>query len=189
MSSFHILLDDYGKLSAWAAVSATAPFLGALSSVAPPSHPVAIATITAAAQLVVLALTYQLLNPPKKSIVNKAMTWSFAVLIFASLLYGTLFGFLTVKLLNSSERIVRGFVCTKIALHQFGDKCPLLGGLELNEIRNRPDALWTDGSITAAHVILIAAWLAVFMAFAVLIGSFVVYQRRPITRRSPMQLR
>jgi hypothetical protein len=229
MSSFHDLLKEYGRLSAWAAASGAVPFLGALGSLAPPSLPMTIAGITSVAQLVVLVLMYQLLiptltntdspcpascrhprlkmrvkskmcmighraggrsrtaslgiNPPKKRIVNRVMLYSFGFLIFASLVYGILFRLLTVTLLNSSERIVRGFVCTTIALHQFGDKCPLLSGLELNEVRNRPSALWTDLSLNVAHVVLFTSWVAVFMALAALIGSFVAYQQRPISKR------
>lgn len=183
MSSFHDLLEEYGKLSAWAAASGAVPFLGALGSLAPPSHPMTIAALTSVAQLVVLVLTYQLLSPPKKRIVNRVMVWSFGFLIFASLTYGILFKLLTVTLLNSSERVVRGFVCTTIALHEYGDKCPLLSGQQLNDIRNRPYVLWTDLSLSVAHVVLFAAWVAVFMSLAALIGSFVAYQQRPIRKR------
>ena len=178
MSSFSELLEEYGRLSAWAAASGAVPFLGALGSLAPPSHPVTIAGITSVVQLVVLVLTYQLLNPPRKRIVSLVMVYSFEFLIIATLTYGILFRLLTVTLLNSSERIIRGFICTEIALHEFRDKCPLLSGTELNEIRNRPEVLWTEPSIVVSHVVLFALWVAIFVALAAFIGSFVAYQQR-----------
>ena len=79
---------------------------------------------------------------------------------------------------------MRGFTCTPIALRVYGDKCPWLSGLELNNIGNKAEVLWTDVSLNVAHIVLYVFWILGFVALATLIGNFAAYQQRPVQRNS-----
>lgn len=170
-------LKRYGKLAAWATAAAVVPFVGAFTNLAPPAHPLTVATVVALAQLTVLVMTYQFLRRARQRTLSRVMAYSFGVFAAMSLLYFVLFRLFTVTLLDDTTRVIRGFTCNEVGLHHDRANCPWLGAEALNEVGNRSENLWTDPSINVAYLLLFSAWTAILLALAVLIGSFVVQRR------------
>lgn len=177
LGRFKSILAEYSGLAAWAVGVGAAPFVATFASLAPP-WPIDIAPLTAAAQLAVLVLIYQLLNASPKRVINRVVVSSFCGVFAVSLIYITILLSFTYQPQDSTRRQARGFACTQIAKTQYADKCPFLGWDELNEVEYKPARLWTEGSIIAVDTTLLVIWTIAFMALTTLVGSFVIYQKR-----------
>jgi len=177
---FKELLKNYRYLIFWA-VLAAAPITLAFAEVSPP-WPSNVAALTAVLQLVVFVLCFQFFSSSPRRTVNRVLILSFLALLVSSAGYIYLLRNFTYEARADAkgtiERRVKGFVCTPIAQQSNPDTCPYLGKPELNLIENRPDGLWTQRSIDAVHMALVATWMLAFISLTSLLGVFLAYQKR-----------
>jgi hypothetical protein len=173
---FKELLSEFRGLSIWAVGGSLAvPFAAALASLSPPWPP-AIVLVTAVAELVALIYVYQFLKSAKRRTINRiiAATGPALVILGAAYLVGV--SLYTYEVPTTKQRFVKGYVCTEEAVSVFKQKCPDLGIDELKQAEYDADRLWTSRSIAMTRLAIVALWLAAFVALAILVGSFLVYQ-------------
>lgn len=90
--------------------------------------------------------------------------------------YLLLFSLFTYETPKYHLRYLKGFVCSEYANQpKYKDKCPLLDMDELADGEYKPIFFWTQSSITATWVSLVALWLAGYASLAVLIGCLVLH--------------
>lgn len=173
---FQELLKEFRGLSVWAVGGSVAvPFAAALASLSPPWPP-AIVLVTAMVELVALIYVYQFLKSARRRAINRILAVSGFMLAALGAVYLAALSLYTFQVPTTKQRFVKGYVCTPEARAVFKDKCPDLGLDELKTAEYDADRLWTDRSIAVTRMVIVALWLAAFVALSVLVGSFLVYQ-------------
>ena len=168
-----------GALSGGAAV----PLVASVANVVPPWPPGAV-LMTALVELVALILVFQFLRSAARRTINKALVIVTPLLLGASALYLTLFGFLTFAVPNDGERRVRGLVCRPDIPVETAMQCPFVGTQKLHEAAYTADLIWKSWSIYLSELMLALTWLICFLLLSTLIGAFLVYQLRQPSRGS-----
>jgi hypothetical protein len=172
---FKGVLKDFRTLSVWAVGAGSAPFVGALASLAPPPWPKQITTITAVLDLVVLILVFQFFNSATKKLVNWAMAFTALVLVVVAFSYLSIFGRYTFQI-PGDGRDVKGFVYTTAAKRVYGEH-PDNTDKILTEMEYDGARLWESWSINRMTTVLQTLWLLSFAALSGVIGIFIVFQR------------
>jgi hypothetical protein len=184
-NQFRQFLKEYGSLLAIGAPVAATPLAVGFAAMSPP-WPSNISFVTSVIQLLVLILVFHFFGHSRRRIINRIILGNFITLLLISLGYVYLlrnFSYdAVVDAKGTIERRVKGFVCKDIPQKSYPDSCPFLGPVELNQVGNRPEELWTQGSRDAVHLALVSTWLLSFISLTMFIGSFLVYQRRVKTR-------
>jgi hypothetical protein len=174
---FDNVLKSFGKLSVWALGAGSAPFVGALASLAPPPWSKQITGITAVLDLVVLVLVFQFFVSASRKQVNRTMILMALVLALALFAYLFAFNRYTFVVPASGGREVKGFVCTKNAELVYGKDCQDNAEEILASMEYKAERLWEKWSIDRMTLILAALWLLFFGALSAVLGLFIVYQQ------------
>lgn len=174
---FDKVLTSFGKLSVWAVGAGSAPFVGALASLAPPPWTKQITGITAVLDLVVLVLVFQLFVSASRKLVNRSMVLSALILAFAVFAYLFAFTRYTFLVPASATREVKGFVCTDNARLVYGEHCQDNADEILPSMEYKAELLWQKWSIDRMTLILAALWLLSFGALSAVLGLFIVFQQ------------
>jgi hypothetical protein len=174
---FHSFLNQYRRLILIGIGSAVVPLAAALASLTP-AWPSGIAGITSVAQLLVLALVFQLLRPAGRAAVNKVMIRSIIVLCVLLPIYAVVLDLSTFTEPLSKERFTAGFECTPKAKVNYGDSCPFLGLDQIKEAEYEEQRLWTPQSVSIMKSLILTLWLACFAALSTALGSFAVFQMK-----------
>jgi hypothetical protein len=177
LDKFDNVLKSFGKLSVWAVGAGSAPFVGALASLAPPPWPKQITGITAVMDLVVLVLVFQFLISAGRKVVNRAMVLTALVLALAVFSYLFVFNRYTFVIPASGAREVKGFVCTENAKLVYGEHCQDNADEILASMEYKAELLWQKWSIERMTLILQALWLLCFSALSAILGLFIVFQQ------------
>jgi len=187
LDEFKALLKDVRSLSFWAVGAGLgAPFIAALLSLAPPPSPKMIGLVSGILELVTLILVFQFFaNSPRKR-VNRTMRFAAITLCLTALVY--LVGFNNYTFVNpAGRRGVAGFTCTSEAKEVYGESCYAKSMQHLAAVEFQASRLWEDWSINLVTNILTTLWLVCFCALSVIIGLFVVFQRRQLPVGQPAQ--
>jgi hypothetical protein len=176
LAGFRELLREFKGISVWMVGGGlVVPFAADRASLSPP-WPSGIVLLTAISELVVLMLVYQFLKSARRRTINVVLTVSAIVLATIVTGYVTMASLYIYQVPTTKERFVKGYLCTPEAATVFGAKCPDLGLSELSTANFEAEALWTRSSIAKVRIALVVNWISAFVALAVLMGSFIVYQ-------------
>ena len=100
--------------------------------------------------------------------------------LLLTLLYLSMFSMFTYTTEPAHQRLVAGFICLP-EIKQIPDyavKCPFLGGEELVNGRFEPTKFWYPWTVYVMQTILASVWMAAFLIFSGLVGTFISFQRR-----------
>jgi hypothetical protein len=183
LDSFRGFLDQYRRLILAAIGASAVPLAAALASVTP-AWPSGITGVTAVAQLLVLALIFQLLKSSRRAAVNRVMVRSTILLCLLIPVYFFLLNLFTYKEPLSNERFTRGYECTAEAKIVFGSSCPFLGIVDIKKAEFEEERLWTVQSVSIIKSLVLIAWLACFAALSTALGSFAVFQMKERNKRT-----
>jgi hypothetical protein len=152
---------DILKVLAFGATVATIPLFASMENLQPP-WPTAVAYVSAAL-IVVGALLAREFGAGASSrslrrLLLLASTLTVAGLFAYLYLYSTL-----VVTLDGGDRLVLGYACNDESQQLYGARCPNLTAVELAEDEYDPRRFYTPGSLTAAKLSLVLAWIT-FMA-------------------------
>lgn len=180
---FFVVLQNYRKLSVWAAGGSVAvPFVAQFIGVVPP-FPTGLNVISAVLQLVVLMIMFQLYRRKPRALINRRMPLFAALALAALLVYLFAFGILVVEG-PGTERYAIGLQCTEAARLVHGESCPFLGAGALAGAAWDEFLLWTRWSVSLVRLLLVGLWFAFFGFLAAAIGVFLVYQGDAGARRA-----
>jgi hypothetical protein len=175
LAVFRSFLDEYKQLILVATAAGAVPLFAALTSLTP-TWPSGLVGITAVAQLLVLALVFQLLRSARRTVISRVMVRSTVILCFLLLVYFVLLSLFTYTEPASKERFTKGYECTSEATIAFSKACPLLGFNEIRQAEFEEELLWTAPSVSFMKSVILTVWLASFAALSTALGSFVVFQ-------------
>ena len=183
LDSFKTFLDQYRRLMVVATGATAVPLAAALASLTP-AWPSGIAGVTAVAQLLALALVFQLLKSSRRVVVSKVMVRSTFILCLLMPVYFLLLSLFTYTEPSSKQRFTKGYECSTDAKIVFGNSCPFLGYDDLRKAEYEEERLWTPQSLSIMRSSILVIWLASFAALSTTLGSFVVFQLRERHRRT-----
>ena len=175
LDAFRKFLEQYGRLTVSAVAASAVPLAAALASLTP-AWPSGIVQVTAVAQLLVLALVFQLLRSARRHVVSRIMVRGTIILCLLVSIYLMLIALFTYSEPISKMRFTKGFECTENAKQVFPKQCPLLGMDEISTARYEEDTLWTTRSVSAVKSLIAVIWLMCFAALSTVLGSFAVFQ-------------
>lgn len=182
LSEFKQLLEEFQKLSIWAAGGSVAlPFIASFMSVIPP-WPAGLNLMTAVFQLMVLMLVYQRYKGRSKAVFTRGITVLFVFSFLIFVVYIAAFSMFTIYVPLSDKSIVIGYECTQNAKMIYEAACPFLSLDTLAAAAYDEFLLWSKASIAIIRATLITLWFLFFICLAGLIGKFLVYQMK---RRVP----
>jgi hypothetical protein len=178
LDDFKSLLDEFGKMSAWAAGGSVAlPFIASFISIIPP-WPASLNVMTAIFQLLALILVFQAYKRTPRAKVTRNIALLFAACFLIIVVYVVLFSLFTIHVPQASRSIVVGYECLANAKRVYGADCPFLNLDQLASASYDEFLLWTKPSIAVMRAIFIVLWFLFFICLAALIGKFLVYQMR-----------
>jgi hypothetical protein len=190
LDDFLNILSRFKTLSVTALGSAAVvPFAAYVANIMPPLE--GIMLITGLVEIVTLVLVFQRLRTKPKRVIDRALTRSVVCLFGLSAVYLLMFLLLTFRIGSSSERGVRGFICSNELSASMSAGCPFpsRGTLENSEWDSHQ--VWVGWTVDLTLGIVALVWLACFSLLSFAIGSFLVYQTRvpaaplPTAKRKP----
>jgi hypothetical protein len=181
LEEFREVITDVRSLTAWAVGGAVAAplfdFVLHLGAPWPPGVPV----ITSLVELISLICIFHFWFRKTQKKLTGRMVVALIVLLLSLFCYLYLFGSYTFVNPATSKRYAKGFTVRPeiqaLIPEQFDSPEKALSGSEYRE-----EEVWTAGSIMAARLSLLAAWLIMFSSLSVFIGTFVMAQRRKVVR-------
>ena len=176
LSDFRNYFQSFiGLITAGVATTALV-LVTALAELAPPWPP-AVVQVTAVGQIIALILIYQFMKKAPKKTINRRLLWSLGILVVLAITYLSLHS-ITVYEMPNGEFGLKGFACSGDAQALYGGDCPFLNRTQIADAEFEADRLWTPVGLLMTRVALIIAWIGMFSSIVVLVGLFVVYQRR-----------
>src|SRR5579871_1875644 len=178
LDEFKDVLKDFRGLSLWAiGAGVSAPFITAFLDVIPP-WPKGIAPITALVELLTLICAFQFLGSAGRRRLNRLMIISLLVVIMTGIAYLTLFIRFTFEIPTTKTIAASGFSCTAEALAVYRGVCPLASKEVLAAAQYEAPQIWQSWSIDVVRLSLLSVWIVCFCALSLLVGLFVIFQRR-----------
>ena len=153
------------------------PMAAALASLTP-AWPSGIAGVTAVAQLLILALVYQLLKSSRRAVVTRVMIRSTIILCLSLPIYFFILSLFTYSEPSTKERFTKGYECTAEARIVFEKTCPFLSRDDLKKSEFEEERLWTVQSVSVMRSLILTVWLGCFAALSTVLGSFAVFQMK-----------
>lgn len=183
LQEFREVIVDVRNLGSWVLKTAVAaPLADFVLHVGAP-WPSAVPIITSLVELISLICIFHFWFRKTQKQLARRMLISVIILIVSCSSYIYLFGFYTFVNPATSKRYATGFVVRPdiqaLIPNEFSSPEEALRGSEYRE-----EDVWTVGSITAARLALLAAWVLVFASLSVFLGTFVIGQRRKRVRGS-----
>jgi hypothetical protein len=176
LRDFRTFFQDFLGLIVGGVASTALVLVTALLDLAPPWPP-ALVQLTALAQLIALIFVYQHFRRAGRIRTGRLMRRAGLVLAVFATFYLAGHSLLVFEMPNG-EHDMRGLQCSADALAVYGGACPFLPTDLIAEAEFTADRLWTPLGLLATRLIMLAAWIVLFSSVVVLIGVFVVYQRR-----------
>lgn len=164
------------KTLGFGAVFASIPIFASMRNIQPP-WPESVAYISAAVILVGALIARELgSRAPRRKRVRLLLAAS-AVSIVGLFAYLYLYNDLVIQL-DDGQRPILGFTCNSDTQLIYSHLCPHLHARELATAEYNPDYMFTPGSLTAAKLSLVAAWLLFTAGLVAAVGWAVAGRRR-----------
>jgi hypothetical protein len=154
------------------AAFATIPLFASLASLEPPWPP-AVGYVSAALVLLASLIVWELARRAKVRRRRLLMLLATVLTVLGLFAYLILYSTFIEPIPGTSQRVVRGYVCTRDAQLIYGDQCPDLPRDALRDAEWESVVLWTRSSVTVARVALTAAWLVFMAGLIAAVGSIV----------------
>jgi len=160
-----------------AGVAATAVVLiASIAKLAPP-WPIQVVELTAIAQLVALAFVFQFLRSAGSARIGRIMMRAALLCGLSLIVYLGSHSVLVFNLPDGSTA-ARGLYCSQDALTVYSVDCPILSDSQLAKAEYSSSRLWTPVGLLLSRMMLFVSWIFFFLSLVVVLGAFVVYQRR-----------
>jgi hypothetical protein len=188
IAEFKEVLTDFRSLTSWSIGGAVAAPLADLALKLGPPWPPGAFLISSLAEILTLIYIFHFWFRANHKQLGKRMRASVITLLLSALTYLVLFDLFTFQSPSSNQRYTKGFVPKpdkKMLLDAGRSEDEVLRGSEYN-----PNQVWKSWSITAVHLSLLGAWTVIFISLSIVVGSFVISQRRKRIRQaddSPLQ--
>lgn len=181
LEEFREVLTDFKSLTSWSISGAViAPLADLVLKLGPPWPP-GVSIITSFAEILVLIYIFHFWFRTNQKRLGQRMRAAIIVLGISFLAYLVLFDLFTFPSPSTNKRYTKGFVPKsdkKLLLDAGRTEEEVLRGSEYD-----PNQVWKPWSITAVRLLLVTTWTIIFVSLSVLIGSFVMSQRRKIIRQ------
>jgi len=178
LEEFKDVLKEFRGLSLWAVgAGAAAPFITAFLDVVPP-WPKGVASITAIIELITLICAFQFFGSAGRRRLNRLMLASLIVGMITGLAYLVLFVRFTFEIPTTKTVAAGGFSCTPEALQVYRGICPPPSKEVLVSAQYEAAQIWQSWSINAIEISLLSVWIVCFCALSLLVGLFVIFQRK-----------
>jgi len=181
LEEFREVIADVRSITSWTVNGAVvAPLADLVLHLGAP-WPNGVPIITSLVELICLICVFHFWV--RKSL--KKLTRRMVVALFVLLItfFGYLYLFDTYTFVNpaTSKRYAKGFLLRPeiqaLVPDHIASPEQALSGLEYKE-----EEVWTLGSVTAVRLTLLAAWILMFTSLSAFIGTFVMAQRRRVSR-------
>ena len=169
-------LSEIIKTLAFGAAFASIPIFASMQNIQPPwPEPVAYisAAIVLVGALVAREFGVRATNATRLRLLMLAAILTVIGLFAYLYLYSSL-----VMTLENGERRTLGFVCNAATQELYPAECPQLSELALSRAGYDPAGLYTPGSLTAAKMSLVAAWLLFTAGLVAAVGWAVVGRKK-----------
>lgn len=175
LQEFKSVLKDFRDLGALAVKGTVAvPLLNVWLKFGPPPM-AAIAVLTSAVQFLSVMWAYHFwLNLEPKRL-NHRMRFCVALFLVGLLGFGVLLKRFTIQPKSNGEVVVEGYVLRSDVQLLIGPNYDPLDALR--EAQYDPSQVWTAGSITVIHLLLVVCWLASFAAVALFLSAFLLARK------------
>lgn len=188
LEEFREVITDFKAVTSWAVKGAVvAPLTDFVLHLGAP-WPTGVPVITSLAQLIALMGVFHFWFGKTQKEFSTRMIAALVVLCVSFFAYLYLFDSYTFVNPATSKRYAKGFVVRPdvqaLIPGEFRTPEDVLRGSEYEA-----EEVWTAGSLTAARLTLLAAWLTMFISLSVFIGTFVMAQKGRRTRPAPRKKR
>jgi hypothetical protein len=177
-------LKNLTGVLALGAAFASIPFFASLSSLEPPWPP-AIGYVSAALVLVGAMLAWEWTRSAKVKNRRRWIVSAVALTLGGLILYLTLYSLFVQNVPGATDRIIRGYECTRDTRLIYAGQCPELSRAALEDSGWEPSELWTTSSLTLVRLGLTLSWLIFTAGLIITVGSIVAGRGRTSTRRRP----
>ena len=177
LDEFKKFLGDFKSLSSLTAKgAAAAPLADYFLRLGPPWPAYAIPAATTVIELVSIVSVFQFFRHRPALKLNRDMIILIIVFCITSFLYLGMTSSYTFRHPKTRDLVVKGFELTPETRRVVGPAYTAEDALKGN--RYDPEGVWTDRSITAMRLSLIAIWLIMFVSLSSFLGMFVIVQQR-----------
>ena len=160
------------------AAFAAIPLFASFSKLEPPWPP-AIGYVSAALVLVSSLLAWEWTRSAKRRLRRTWIVVAVLMTLAGLLAYLVLYSLFVENIPGSSDRLVRGYVCTREATLIYPGECPDLPRRALQDNGWEAVGLWTRQSVTFARIGLTFAWLLFTAGLIAVVGSIVAGRNAP----------
>ena len=176
LEEFRAVIADYKSIGPWAMGGTVfVPLVDYVLRLGPP-WPEGVAIITSIVELLVLIVVFHFGFGSGYKRVSRRMMVSLVLLVVSFGAYLYFNSSFTFTAGASADKFVKGFVLRPDVVPLITSDFTVDDALRSSEYR--PEAVWTENSITAMRLILLSVWLVSFVLLSMTIASFVIYQRR-----------
>lgn len=177
LDEFRDVITDYKTTISWVVKGAiTAPLADFVLHIGAP-WPAGVPIITSVTELIILISIFHFWRGKSQKVFKRLMIGALIVLVISFAAYLYLFDSYTFVNPAKSKRYAKGFVVRdeiqNLIPRQIESVDAALRGAEYEA-----GSVFTESSLTAARLALLASWLVLFASLSAFIGTFVLAQRR-----------
>lgn len=177
LTTFADYAKDFKSLYSVTAKGATlAPLTDYFLKIGPPWPAYAIPPATTIVELICLVCIFQFCLNKEKAKLSRYMIIWVIVFCLSSFLYLGFTSSYTFRQPKTGELMVKGFELTPDVRRVISPDYTSQDALKGN--RYDPEGVWTNRSITAMRLSLVAIWLLMFISLSSFLGMFVVVQQQ-----------
>lgn len=153
-------LRDMVKVASFGAIFASIPLFASIANLQPP-WPASVAYISAALILVGALIARDFGEEMSRRARRRLLLLAAALMTVGLFAYLYFYSMLVLQLSSDGggERIILGFRCNEVAQQLYPARCPYLTELEVAQAGYDLTLLFTPGSLAAAKLLLVAAWI------------------------------
>lgn len=151
-------LRDMAKVAGFGATFASIPLLASTANLQPP-WPTSVAYISAALILVGALIAWDFGEQMSRKTRQRLLLLAAALMTAGLFTYLYFYSILVLPLSGDGERLILGFSCNEVAQQLYPSRCPYLTELEVARAGYDLTLLYTPGSLAAAKLLLVAAWI------------------------------
>jgi hypothetical protein len=183
LDEFRDAITDYKTTISWVVKGAVAaPLADYVLHIGAP-WPDGVPIMASVTELIILISLFHFWRGKSQKVLTRLMVVALIVLVISFAGYLYLFGSYTFVKPGKSQRYVKGFVVRPEIQQTIPQRIQsvdaALRGAEYEE-----GSIFTESSLTAARLVLLATWLILFASLSAFIGTFVLAQRKRRVRQA-----